>query len=340
MGSIVITGAQIGRQQRGGDRLEGEKEYRHAFLVIEAKKTPSGSHRHVLCAESDEERDGWVEELVRCVLGTYTEEGVLHVPGPITADGVAPPRSSSSSDNVSGGRRRGTSKDEPPRAAEVISKGPAIPISQLPPDPSNAKLFNTPNIGDLKNDSPVKDSAIDNAAARRILYGNQVGSDPSLSSSLPTTSPLDGPHGELVEVGNQRSNSELGHYADVHGQGRNRHLRQLSPDGQHNRERKSYYPTLQPVISASSQERASTPDPPIPPRGDPNGKVKISGPINGTPIPAGYKFGKELQPENAAAGGGDRKEKVKSRSFWNFGRPAGKSFFSNIDPFLHLCSFS
>ena len=68
--------AQIGRQSsqhgsshspsRGGE--ENEKEFRHAFLILEPKKKDSSSViRHVLCAESDEERDGWVQALFQYV---------------------------------------------------------------------------------------------------------------------------------------------------------------------------------------------------------------------------------------------------------------------------------
>ena len=76
MGSITITGAQIGRQQKSTEKAQPDEDndYRHAFLIIEAKKGPGGSNpRHVLCAQSDEERDDWVEELVRYVTGTYNE---------------------------------------------------------------------------------------------------------------------------------------------------------------------------------------------------------------------------------------------------------------------------
>lgn len=63
----MITGAQIGRQQRNADKKEWDEvnEYRHAFLIIESKRGPGGSNaRHVLCAESDKERDAWVESKV------------------------------------------------------------------------------------------------------------------------------------------------------------------------------------------------------------------------------------------------------------------------------------
>jgi RalA-binding protein 1 len=53
-------------------------------------------------------------------------------------------------------------------------------------------------------------------------------------------------------------------------------------------------------------------------------RAKISGPINGAPIPAGYKFGGKDAPSESSASSNDRREKAKSRSFWNFGRPVDK----------------
>lgn len=65
LGSIVITNAQIGRQNRSVDSSD-ERHLRHAFLIIEAGKKGT-THRHVLCAESDTERDRWVDILVKHV---------------------------------------------------------------------------------------------------------------------------------------------------------------------------------------------------------------------------------------------------------------------------------
>lgn len=81
MGSIALTNAQIGRQQThdGGQNENNSHDpnsYRHAFLILEpkkgttivdAKKNNSNVTRHVLCAETDEERDEWVEALIRYV---------------------------------------------------------------------------------------------------------------------------------------------------------------------------------------------------------------------------------------------------------------------------------
>ncbi|KAH7913071.1 hypothetical protein BJ138DRAFT_1111799 [Hygrophoropsis aurantiaca] len=354
LGSIVITGAQIGRQQRATE-TDDEKNYRHAFLVIEAKKGPGGSHpRHVLCAESDAERDSWVDILVRYVSGSYNDESAASTstgPSPISVNvpgsqgiGSAQPRSSTSSNQDSimstpNGKRatRVMSKDD-------ISRGFAIPISQLAPDASNAKLFQAaplPEVGEHYSPSPTKSidpSPIGSAGdyytaeenARRLLERRPPGSNPdmSISSSLPTSSPLEGASGNLVSF---RANSELGHYSDLQDL-RGGYPRQEPFTPEQNRvreprrERKSYHPGLGGVsISpppSGNPDRTPTPDgEQTPVRG--GDRAKISGPVNGAPIPAGYKFGSKDAPTESSASN-DRREKAKSRSFWGFGRPVDK----------------
>ncbi|KAL1413437.1 Rho GTPase activating protein [Vanrija albida] len=66
LGSIVITGAQIGRQYRSQDSSD-DRNSRHAFLIIEAARKDSSQARHVLCASSDAERDSWIDMLVQQV---------------------------------------------------------------------------------------------------------------------------------------------------------------------------------------------------------------------------------------------------------------------------------
>jgi RalA-binding protein 1 len=65
LGTIKLQNAQIGKQTQtpSPSRSEDdvENQYRHAFLVLEPKRKDSSSLvRHVLCAESDHERDEWV----------------------------------------------------------------------------------------------------------------------------------------------------------------------------------------------------------------------------------------------------------------------------------------
>lgn len=60
---IKLRGSQIGKQTN--DSVAEERGYRHAFLIIEPlKKMPSSSSKYFFCAESDEERDEWIEALV------------------------------------------------------------------------------------------------------------------------------------------------------------------------------------------------------------------------------------------------------------------------------------
>ncbi|RDI87208.1 hypothetical protein Vi05172_g2889 [Venturia inaequalis] len=75
IGVIKLNKAQIGKQAHHqsnqspmGRDDEAENQYRHAFLVLEPKRKDSSSLvRHVLCAESDEERDAWVKALMTYV---------------------------------------------------------------------------------------------------------------------------------------------------------------------------------------------------------------------------------------------------------------------------------
>ncbi|CAO1639390.1 unnamed protein product [Sympodiomycopsis kandeliae] len=67
LGSINLTGAQIGRQQRSAQSDMDENSYRHAFLILEKRNSDEQLIRHVLCAESDTERDEWVDVLVKCI---------------------------------------------------------------------------------------------------------------------------------------------------------------------------------------------------------------------------------------------------------------------------------
>ncbi|KAI9873747.1 MAG: hypothetical protein M1830_010636, partial [Pleopsidium flavum] len=75
LGTIKLQAAQIGKQSqhqssqspsRNVDDIDNQ--YRHAFLILEPKRKDSNSVvRHVLCAESDAERDDWVGALLQYV---------------------------------------------------------------------------------------------------------------------------------------------------------------------------------------------------------------------------------------------------------------------------------
>lgn len=72
LGTIKLLNARIGRQTQTDPashaEVENENQYRHAFLILEPKRKDMNSHvRHVLCAESDAERDEWVETLLHYI---------------------------------------------------------------------------------------------------------------------------------------------------------------------------------------------------------------------------------------------------------------------------------
>jgi len=296
LGSILITGAQIGRQQKTQDKQQSDEDndYRHAFLIIEARKGPGGSNpRHVLCAQSDRERDDWVEELVRYVTGTYNDEdGSIQDEPP--AQSVAGRSSTSSDLPVTPSRR--------PRKDD-ITKGPAVPISQLPPEYVNAKFFSSgpaPSDDSSSTHSPVKTSAASYVEHRAAAAGIET----PLSTSLPSSSPLTGAEDvDVYAAFSQRATSEMGQ----------------SPDHSRRRDKRR---SLNPLRSTPIAERDDSPEndtDPHTPRVDVHGKVKISGPMNGTPIPAGYKFGGKDGPPDPQSSS-ERREKAKSRTFWGFGR--------------------
>lgn len=82
LGKIKLQNSQIGKQQQNenqspsrGDVDDADNQYRHAFLILEPKRKDSSSLvRHVLCAESDKERDEWVEALLQYVDSKSTDD--------------------------------------------------------------------------------------------------------------------------------------------------------------------------------------------------------------------------------------------------------------------------
>lgn len=73
---IKLVGSQIGRQS--SDVIAEERGYRHAFLIIESSKNSKISNsqpKYFFCAESDLERDSWIESMVE-----FTDNDPLHNP--------------------------------------------------------------------------------------------------------------------------------------------------------------------------------------------------------------------------------------------------------------------
>ena len=297
--------------------------------------------------------------LVRYYTGTYSEDLVFNSTSGLTSahsnsvvatsqqsGGMGQPRSSTSSNDMSAPRNkplvRGPSRDEVPE----IPRGSAVPISLLPPDANNGKPFKSGQgledyTGSSSPSRSVDPSPIDrhgpSAAGAFDLQKQKRAMERSLPSSLPDSSPLSNVHAFQADAGGlgQRANSELGHYPDLqdnrpgYGPNRNSNQRQHSPEQLRTRDdgRKSFYPTLNtlassPTTAVPPPDRVPSPEKQL----DGSGKVKISGPMNGAPIPSGFKFGgKEVSSADQAAAANDRREKAKSRSFWGFGKGNGES---------------
>ncbi|KAL3489136.1 hypothetical protein BJX62DRAFT_163042 [Aspergillus germanicus] len=144
MGTIKIPNAQIGKQsqptvsQSGSSQADddSDNQYRHAFLILEPKKKDSSALvRHVLCAESDEERDTWVEALLE-----YVEEN--------DSSSQAPSNATSRNKLFPNGSRKGSKgTDSPdldtPDAVQGFSYENAIPaeppVLGLPSDPKTPR---------------------------------------------------------------------------------------------------------------------------------------------------------------------------------------------------------
>lgn len=139
MGTIKLHNAQIGKQSdkihpqnNSPSRVDedSENQYRHAFLVLEPKKKDSSALvRHVLCAESDEERDAWVEALLEYVEGHPENEcsksqSLVHEKQ--TTSGTTTPRGFSSGSQRNG-RGTGSADLDIPNAVQGFSFEDAVP---------------------------------------------------------------------------------------------------------------------------------------------------------------------------------------------------------------------
>jgi RalA-binding protein 1 len=233
---------------------------------------------------------------------------------------------------------------------EEINVSSAVPLSRLAPDPSNAKLFQVTPLYDeasggssksLNTVSCPEQSGLvftDAQTARRLLDKGSPSpvqsSESPLSSSLPTSSPLDTVGGDLIPSIGPRANSELGHYPDlIDPQGSRGGGRHPQPSPEHPRHRQLQRTSLHPAASEPLHSSESLPqsDRPASPDGVSQGasradmptKVKISGPMNGTPIPPGHKFGGKEPVTEAAQG--ERRDKAKSRMFqWGWRQHGGE----------------
>ena len=272
--------------------------------------------------------------LVRYYTGTYSEELVFNPSSGLTSiqnnalavssqqfGTIGQPRSSTSSNDVS------NLSASRVKASVISREDPKFGALQLPPDAANAKLYALED--HTRSSSPSKSLESLSTDRQGALLGGGQDSHmrgPGLPSSLPDSSPLSSTpifQPDANSAG-QRANSELGHYSDPN-------QRQNSPEWHRNRDahdgRKTFYSSLGTVAPSPTTTIVPPPAPPerVPSPEKLDSKVKISGPMNGAPIPSGFKFGGFSSDATAASN--DRREKAKSRSFWGFGKATGEDLF-------------
>ena len=265
--------------------------------------------------------------LVRYFTGTYSEDPLSNAALSSTPSGPAPvpPRASSGSADSSAainrtrGPLRNISRDE-----ISISKGLAIPTFQLGPDANNGKFFQSQEVGRPSTPRSTDHSLNEQDMKAHSLSETQNSSNSETSGGLPSSLPEQSilsvastTPSALDGIGNYvapRANSELGHYVDLQPSGgisdlKSPHRREKHPVSAREHDRRVFHPT------PPQTDRAPSPD-----KLDSLSRVKISGPMNGAPIPSGFKFGGH---SDAVTTSNDRREKAKSRSFWGFGKANG-----------------
>jgi len=118
LGTIKLQNAQIGKQSQASNEVQSparpqngeelDNQYRHAFLILEPKKKDSHSHvKHVLCAESDKERDSWVDVLLQWI--DYRDPDDPEVKTPKGA--VAHDRQGSGHEHLNGAKSKKSSQN-------------------------------------------------------------------------------------------------------------------------------------------------------------------------------------------------------------------------------------
>lgn len=102
---IRIAGCQIGRQPDGkpGD---DKSAYRHSFAIMDPKKSAKNPTKHIFCAETNDERDDWINVLVQVLLdddqslysqdSSYTKTPVESVASQLSASLGSPAKTTSS----------------------------------------------------------------------------------------------------------------------------------------------------------------------------------------------------------------------------------------------------
>ncbi|KAG5929471.1 hypothetical protein E4U53_002437, partial [Claviceps sorghi] len=234
LGTIKLQNAQIGKQsphpsnenhsharQNGADDLDDQ--YRHAFLILEPKKKDASAHvKHVLCAESDAERDLWVDALLQWIEPPEAEDADRlppppPPPPPMTTNSPHPPAvndaherlasSGTTADNASGNRP--TKKNQQGRAHQHEDSGALIGVRYDSTHAGEAPHKGAAALSELANLASPQGSAYEtmSSQANKLISGPK---DPHIISDSAAWGNKPGLSIPLLDEKKQRKRSFFG----------------------------------------------------------------------------------------------------------------------------------
>jgi RalA-binding protein 1 len=184
---IPILNAEIGRQHKDSSSgPQDDKAYRHALLIIEAKKANgTAGLKHVLCAESDQERDAWVAELlIASNKSTNAQTASGSSAGPVNSSTSPLPRQSTSSSLVS---------DIKASEQDQGTVGPPVTSRSIPPRPqaqsAGNSISSSPSNNELSRSLPTDMADSNDATITDRVRQSGFPSKGPASSSIATNSP-------------------------------------------------------------------------------------------------------------------------------------------------------
>ncbi|KAF2644184.1 hypothetical protein P280DRAFT_477594 [Massarina eburnea CBS 473.64] len=202
LGTIKLLNAQIGKQSQQQSNSSPQRrddsednQYRHAFLILEPKRKDSTSLvRHVLCAESDEERDAWVDALLQHV--DWQEETSPTTEAPPHASSRPAEASSHSSSRPAEASSHSSSR--PAEASSHASNRPAAPTKPQVKDPA---VLTKPQVKDPSR--PRKREVLEQEKAARLQAL-------SYEDAIAAEAPVRGP-------GHREAKDSHGHHSPKNG---------------------------------------------------------------------------------------------------------------------------
>ncbi|KAJ5084327.1 hypothetical protein NUU61_008906 [Penicillium alfredii] len=214
MGTIKLYHAQIGKQSQSsstqstpppGADDDSDNQYRHAFLILEPKKKDSSALvRHVLCAESDDERDAWVDALMEYVENPSSEnEGRSNTSAKTQTQSQIkqPPPAAATKSKLfasNGSRRAGRGVESPDQDAGGFVQGFSF---------DDAVAAEPPILGSSLEQAP-RSPRIPAALSTDLRDMNQSAVDPPLQSPKIISAPTNGAVIQDVEAwGNKAATS-------------------------------------------------------------------------------------------------------------------------------------